>query len=117
MEDHEDLRSYSVGVLQELGYNVLQAPGGPAALDILGRIGHVDLLFTDIVLPDGMDGRRLADAALRLKPRLRVLFTTGYSRNAIVHNGRLDAGVQLLPKPFTFDELASKVRSVLDEQD
>jgi len=117
VEDHEDLRSYSVGVLQELGYNVLQAPGGPAALDILGRIGHVDLLFTDIVLPDGMDGRRLADAALRLKPRLRVLFTTGYSRNAIVHNGRLDAGVQLLPKPFTFDELASKVRSVLDEQD
>ena len=60
-----------------------------------------------------MDGR-LADEALRLRPELKVLFTTGYSRNAIVHNGRLDPGVQLLPKPFTFDALAAKVRLILD---
>jgi CheY-like chemotaxis protein len=62
-----------------------------------------------------MDGRRLADAAQREVPNLKVLFTTGYSRNAIVHNGRLDAGVNLLPKPFTSDALASKVRGVLDQ--
>jgi len=92
------------------------APSGPAALDILARIAHIDLLFTDVVLPDGMDGRQLANAALRLKPDLKVLFTTGYSRNAIVHNGRLDPGVQLVPKPFTFNELAAKVRRVLDER-
>ncbi|BCM21826.1 blue-light-activated protein [Mesorhizobium sp. J8] len=115
VEDHDDLRSYSVGVLQELGYRVLEAPNGPAALDLLTRVDRVDLLFTDVVLPAGMDGRRLADEALRLRPELRVLFTTGYSRNAIVHNGRLDPGVQLLPKPFTFDALAAKVRSVLDQ--
>ncbi|MFU0507640.1 hybrid sensor histidine kinase/response regulator [Pseudaminobacter sp. NGMCC 1.201702] len=115
VEDHDDLRSYSVGVLQELGYRVLEAPNGPAALDILGRFDRVDLLFTDVVLPEGMDGRRLADQALRLRPDLKVLFTTGYSRNAIMHNGRLDPGVQLLPKPFTFDALAAKVRFVLDQ--
>jgi len=116
VEDHDDLRRYSVCVLKELGYHVLQAPSGPAALDILARIAHIDLLFTDVVLPDGMDGRQLANAALRLKPDLKVLFTTGYSRNAIVHNGRLDPGVQLVPKPFTFNELAAKVRRVLDER-
>jgi PAS domain S-box-containing protein len=114
VEDHDDLRNYSVGVLQELGYRVLEAQNGPAALVLLSHVATVDLLFTDVVLPEGMDGRRLADEALRLRPELKVLFTTGYSRNAIMHNGRLDPGVQLLPKPFTFDALAAKVRSVLD---
>ena len=114
VEDHDDLRTYSAAVLTELGYRVLEASSGPIALETLSRVGRVDLLFTDVVLPEGMDGRRLAAAAQRLQPDLRVLFTTGYSRNAIVHNGRLDPGVQLVPKPFTFDALASKVRSVLD---
>jgi CheY-like chemotaxis protein len=114
VEDHDDLRTYSAGVLTELGYTVLEASSGPVALEILSRVGRVDLLFTDVVLPEGIDGRRLAAAAQRLQSDLRVLFTTGYSRNAIVHNGRLDPGVQLVPKPFTFDALASKVRSVLD---
>lgn len=115
VEDHDDLRSYSVGVLQELGYRVFEAPNGPVALELLARVGRVDLLFTDVVLPEGMDGRRLANEVLRLRPELKVLFTTGYSRNAIMHNGRLDPGVQLLPKPFTFDALAAKVRFVLDQ--
>jgi len=114
VEDHDDLRAYSTGVLRELGYTVLEAPHGPAALAILAKAGHVDLLFTDVVLPEGMDGRQLATAARSLQPDLRILFTTGYSRNAIVHNGRLDAGVQLVSKPFTFDSLALKVRAVLD---
>jgi len=114
VEDHDDLRAYSTGVLTELGYTVLEASHGPAALAILAKAGRIDLLFTDVVLPEGMDGRQLATAARSLQPDLRVLFTTGYSRNAIVHNGRLDAGVQLISKPFTFDTLALKVRMVLD---
>ena len=115
VEDHDDLRAYSVGVLRELGYRVLEAATGPAALEVLAGAGRVDLLFTDVVLPEKMDGRRLADAARRERPDLKVLFTTGYSRNAIVHNGRLDPGVHLLPKPFTSEALASKVRGVLDQ--
>ncbi len=115
VEDHDDLRAYSVNVLRELGYRVLEAATGPAALEVLAEAGRVDMLFTDVVLPETMDGRRLADAARRERPDLKVLFTTGYSRNAIVHNGRLDPGVHLLPKPFTSEALASKVRGVLDQ--
>ncbi|WP_147041432.1 response regulator, partial [Skermanella aerolata] len=73
------------------------------------------LLFTDIVMPD-INGRKLADEALRRRPELKVLFTTGYTRNAVVHNGVLDPGVELIGKPFTLEELAAKVRAVLDDQ-
>ena len=86
---------------------------GPSALDVLQAAHEVDLLFADVVLPEGMDGRRLADEARRRRPGIKVLFTTGYTRNAIVHNG-LDAGVNLISKPFSFEGLASKVREVLD---
>jgi PAS domain S-box-containing protein len=115
VEDHEDLRAYSVSVLAEAGYRVLEANSGPEALALLERGSRVDLLFTDVVLPDGMDGRRLANEAARRNPRLKVLYTTGYTRNAIVHNGRLDPGVQLITKPFTSAELTAKVRQVLDD--
>lgn len=113
VEDHDGLREYSAGVLRELGYCVLEAPDGAAALDVLRARPEVDLLFTDVVLP-GLNGRQLADQALAFRPALKVLFTTGYTRNAIVHNGRLDEGVSLITKPFTFDALASKVRRMLD---
>lgn len=76
---------------------------------------RIDLLFTDVILP-GKNGRELADIAKRKWPLLRVLYTTGYSRNAIVHHGRLDAGVQLITKPFTFEQLAARVRDVLDRK-
>ncbi len=115
VEDHDDLRSYSTGVLRELGYRVLEAPNGRRALEIIQEEHDVALLFTDVVLPDGMDGRRLADEACRRRPGLKVLYTTGYTRNAIVHNGRLDPGVQLISKPFTYAELAQTVRRVLDQ--
>ena len=115
VEDHEGLREYSAGVLRELGYRVLEAPDGPAGLELLKGRPEVDLLFTDVVLP-GMNGRQLADQAMEIRPDLKVLFTTGYTRNAIVHNGRLDDGVSLITKPFTFDGLASKVRKILDKQ-
>ena len=115
VEDHDDLRAFSTGVLRELGYRVLEAANGRGALEVLQAAHDVDLLFTDVVLPDGMDGRRLADEAMRRRPGLKLLFTTGYTRNAIVHNGRLDAGVALISKPFSFVGLAAKVRQVLDD--
>jgi CheY-like chemotaxis protein len=114
VEDHDDLRAFSTGVLRELGYHVLEAANGRSALEVLQTEHDVHLLFTDVVLPEGMDGRRLADEAKRRRPGLKVLFTTGYTRNAIVHNGRLDAGVDLISKPFSFEALAAKVREILD---
>ena len=113
VEDHDGLREYSTSVLRELGYQVLEAPEGDQALELLKTRDDVQLLFTDVVLP-GLNGRQLADEALRVRPDLKVLFTTGYTRNAIVHNGRLDQGVDLISKPFTFAALATKVREILD---
>jgi CheY-like chemotaxis protein len=113
VEDNLEVRSYSVMVLTELGYRVLEAVDAPSALEILQGNTPVDLLFTDIVLP-GKSGKFLAEQARASRPDLRVLYTTGYSRNAIVHHGRLDAGVHLISKPFTFQELAKRVREVLD---
>jgi signal transduction histidine kinase len=113
VEDHDGLREYSTSVLRELGYRVLEAPEGGPALELLRTRRDVQLLFTDVVLP-GLNGRQLADEALRIRPDLKVLFTTGYTRNAIVHDGRLDQGVDLISKPFTFAALAAKVRQVLD---
>ena len=113
VEDEERVRQLSVSLLQELGYEVIAAPDGPAALALLERTPRVDLLFTDVGLPR-MNGRQLADEARKRHPQLKVLFTTGYAKNAIVHHGRLDADVQLIVKPFTFAELSEKVRNVLD---
>jgi PAS domain S-box-containing protein len=114
VEDDDALRGYAKEILSELGYRVLEARNGPDALDLLDKMQDIDLLFTDIVMPGGVDGRKLADEATRRRPGLKVLFTTGYTRNAIVHHGRLDPGVQLLVKPFTFGELSEKVRALLD---
>jgi PAS domain S-box-containing protein len=114
VEDNADVRAFSVMSLSELGYRVLQAVDAEAALSILRSDQRVDLLFTDVVLP-GRSGKVLADESSIARPGLKVLFTTGYSRNAIVHHGRLDPGVRLLQKPFTFDQLAIRVRELLDE--
>jgi signal transduction histidine kinase len=113
VEDNDDVRAYSAMVLSELGYGVLEATDADRALAILDGKERVDLLFTDVVLP-GKTGRVLADIARQTRPNLPVLYTTGYSRNAIVHHGRLDPGVHLISKPFTFEELALRVRHVLD---
>jgi CheY-like chemotaxis protein len=114
VEDDEDVRANSVESLRELGYRVLQAPDGAAALRLLEQEPAVRLLFTDVGLPGGMNGRQLADEARRRRPGLRVLFTTGYARNAIVHHGRLDPGVELIVKPYTYAALAAKIRAVLE---
>ena len=113
VEDDERVRHLSVDSLRELGYTVVQAADAAQALALLTVQPKVDLLFTDVVMPV-MNGRRLADEAKAMKPGLRVLYTTGYTRNAIVHNGVLDANVAFLPKPYTLDQLAVTVRRVLD---
>ncbi len=114
VEDEEQVRHLSVEALRELGYTVLQAPNAMTALRVLDEQPEVTLLFTDIVMPE-INGRKLADEALRRKPGLKVLYTTGYTNNAIIHNGVLDAGVHLLTKPFTLEQLAGKVRDALSE--
>jgi signal transduction histidine kinase len=112
VEDEDRVRQLSVESLKELGYTVLEADGASAALRIIDSRNDIALLFTDVVMPD-VNGRKLADEAQRRRPGLRVLFTTGYTRNAIVHNGMLDHGTHLLSKPFTLDQLANKVREAL----
>jgi signal transduction histidine kinase len=114
VEDEERVRQVSVEALRELGYSVLQAADAYQALDMLALHPEIGLLFTDVVMPE-MNGRQLAAKALETRPDLRILYTTGYTRNAIVHNGMLDAEVAFLAKPFTVDQLARKVRRVLDE--
>jgi PAS domain S-box-containing protein len=116
VEDDADVRAYSVGALRELGYTVVEASDGPSALAVLDE-RPVDLVFTDVVLPGGMSGADVAQQARNRRPNIKVLFTSGYSRNAIVHQGRLDRGVQLITKPFTFEGLANKVRDILDRID
>ena len=114
VEDADDERAYSVESLRVLGYRVIEAHDGAAALRLLERQPRIDLLFTDVVLPGGLTGAQVAAQARAMRPDLNVLFTTGYARNAIVHHGRLDKGVQLLTKPYTFKDLAAKVRDILD---
>ncbi|WPB55184.1 PAS domain-containing protein [Xylophilus sp. GOD-11R] len=113
VEDEPAVRQFSVEALTELGYRVLEADGAAAALRLIDAHPEISLLFTDVVMPE-VNGRKLADEALRRRPGLRVLFTTGYTRNAVVHNGVLDPGVQLIGKPFMIEELAARVREVLD---
>jgi signal transduction histidine kinase len=113
VEDDDNVRQYSVEALHDLGYRVLPASSAAMALNLLHGHPEIQLLFTDVGLP-GVNGRELADAAREHCPGLKVLFTTGYARNAIVHQGRLDAGVELLTKPFTRAQLATRIRDVLD---
>ena len=113
VEDETFVRHVAVDSLRPLGYTVLQAADGNQALEILGTQPRVDLLFTDVVMPD-MNGRQLADEAVKRSPNLKVIFTTGYTRNAVVHNGQIDPGVAFLQKPFQPSTLARKIRAVLD---
>jgi CheY-like chemotaxis protein len=113
VEDEPSVRQFSVDALEELGYRVLEADGATSALHLLDEHPDLALLFTDIVMPE-INGRKLADEVRQRRPGLPILFTTGYTRNAVVHQGVLDPDVELLGKPFTIDELARKVRAMLD---
>ncbi len=113
VEDDADVRGYVVETLGALGYDVLDAATAEDALPLLRDNKNIRLLLTDVVMP-GMNGRKLAEEARQLQPSLKVLYMTGYSRNAIVHQGRLDPGVDLIQKPLTSEHLAAAVRKVLD---
>jgi CheY-like chemotaxis protein len=111
VEDEDGVRRVSVEALKELGYQVLEANGAARALQLLDDHPEVTILFTDVVMPEA-NGRVLADEARLRRPDLKVLFTTGYTRNAIVHNGVLDPGVHLIGKPFNLEQLARKLLEV-----
>jgi PAS domain S-box-containing protein len=113
VEDHADVRAYATSTLGHLGYRVLEARDANDGLAVLAAHPEVSLLFTDVGLP-GMNGRQLAEQARRMRPGLKVLFATGYARDALAHRGILDADVHLLPKPYTVEALARKLRAVLD---
>jgi DNA-binding NtrC family response regulator len=102
----------AVEAFRDLGYGVLQADGPAMALRVIAERPDIALLFTDVVMPD-MSGRQLAEQALKLRPNLKVIYTTGFSRNAVIHNGVLDRDVNFLSKPFTVEQLARKVAAVL----
>src|SRR5262245_60931246 len=114
VEDDADVRAYSSDTLRELGYTVIEAENGSAALQALQERPDIVLLFTDIGLPGGMNGRKLSEEALQRRSDLKVLFTSGYARSAIVHDGHLDPGVELITKPFTQAALAARLRDLLD---
>jgi CheY-like chemotaxis protein len=114
VEDNDMVRTYVTAQLESLGYKVLEAENGPAGLAILESAGHIDLLFTDVIMPGGMNGRELAERAVERRPHLRLLFTSGYDESAITTDGRLAAGMYLLKKPYQRKELASKIIEVLN---
>jgi CheY-like chemotaxis protein len=113
VEDSAGVREYARDILLELGYGVIDAANVQEALRAVAKKPQISLLFTDVVLGES-NGRVLADDVRQIYPNLPVLFTTGYTRNAIVHQGRLDPDVQLLNKPFTQQDLARKLRELLD---
>ncbi len=116
VEDDEDVRDYTAGILRELGYRVIEADDGAAAITLLGRDDlAISMLLTDVVMPK-MSGRELADRAHRLRPGLRVLFASGYPSDVMLHDGRLAPTVDLIAKPFTYAGLATKVRELLDQR-
>lgn len=117
VEDNELVRQHVEKMLASLGYEVVSASDGNEALSLIEGKDNIDLLFTDVVMPGGLSGRQVADKARATRPDLPVLFTSGYTENAIVHQGRLDEGVHLLQKPYRREELATKIRKVMAEND
>jgi len=113
VEDDALVRNFVIAQLQSLGYRPVGAANGPAALNLIEGGQAFDLLFTDVIMPGGMSGRELAEKVLKLRPGIKVLYTSGYTDNAIVHQGRLDPGVLLLTKPYRKSQLANMIRRAL----
>jgi signal transduction histidine kinase/CheY-like chemotaxis protein len=113
VEDDALVREYVVTQINRFGYHTLAAGNAAEALAIIDGHERIDLLFTDVIIPGGLNGRQLATEALKRRPGLKVLYTSGYTENAIVHHGRLDAGVLLLPKPYLSSDLARMIRTAL----
>ena len=108
------MRRYVMTQIESLGYTTLEAANATEALHIIDDVATIDLLFTDVIMPGIMNGRQLVDEALKRRPALKTLYTSGYTENAIVHHGRLDSGVLLLAKPYRKSELARMLRLALD---
>jgi CheY-like chemotaxis protein len=113
VDDEQDIRENVATILTQLGYAVLTAGSADAAAAMLDQHKKIDLLFTDVIMPGALSSTALATLARASHPNIRVLFTSGYSEEAVVHNGRLDEGVNLLAKPYAREELASAVRTLL----
>jgi CheY-like chemotaxis protein len=113
VEDDRLVRDYVLTQLRSLGYITLDAANAAEALAIVKAGKKFDLLFTDVIMPGAMNGRQLANEVLKSKPGLKVLFTSGYTENAIIHHGRLDSGVLLLAKPYRKSDLAGMIRKAL----
>jgi CheY-like chemotaxis protein len=113
VEDDALVRKYVMTQIASLGYTALQAANAAEALKVIDATATIDLLFTDVIMPGAMNGRQLVDEALKRRPSLKTLFTSGYTENAIVHHGRLDSGVWLLAKPYRKSELARMIRMAL----
>jgi signal transduction histidine kinase len=113
VEDDALVREYVVTQISSLGYDTLAASNAAEALAIIDGPERIDLMFTDVIIPGGMNGRQLAIEALTRRQGLKILYTSGYTENAIVHHGRLDAGVLLLPKPYLSSDLARMIRTAL----
>jgi len=116
VEDDELVRNFVIAQIQTLGYLPLSAANAEEALVVIDSTQHVDLLFTDMIMPGALNGRQLANQAIQRRPSLRVLFTSGYSDDTIIHYGRLDPGVLLLPKPYRRADLALSIRRALDAE-
>jgi PAS domain S-box-containing protein len=114
VEDDALVRRYVITQIQSLGYTTLEASNAAEALEVIGGAATIDLLFTDVIMPGAMNGRQLVDEALKRRPSLKTLYTSGYTENAIVHHGRLDSGVLLLAKPYRQSDLARMIRMALD---
>jgi CheY-like chemotaxis protein len=113
VEDEKAVRDLTVRLLRKLDYTVLVAAGGPEAIEIAGSYsGVISLLLTDVVMP-GMSGRQVADQLLGLRPGLKVLYLSGYTDTTVVHHGVLESGLDFLPKPFSREVLAQKIRDIL----
>jgi CheY-like chemotaxis protein len=113
VEDDALVRDYVVTQIKRFGYRTLAASNAAEAMAIIDGSERIDLLYTDVIMPGGMNGRQLATEAVKRRPGLKVLYTSGYTENAIVHHGRLDAGVLLLPKPYLSSDLARMLRTAL----
>ena len=116
VDDEPLVRMVAVEILEELGYRVLEAEDGPAALKVLLTSGQIDLLVTDVGLPNGMNGRQVADAARAERPGLQVLFITGYAENAVLNHGHLDQGMHVMTKPFVAETFGRRVKELVGKK-
>ncbi len=115
IDDEPLVRMLVVEVLEDLGFTAIEAGDGPQGLKVLRSNARIDLLITDVGLPNGMNGRQVADAARELRPDLKVMFVTGYAENAVLSHGHLDPGMQVMTKPFDMSVLANRIRSMVSD--